>query len=274
MKHAVMKMSSIAALAVGLSLQCSHVFAKADEASLAKLPANDIARQTLPARDGFGSDGAGTTGGADASAGDIYTVTTRKQFVDALRHGRSDPKIIRVQGTINLSTDDSGRELGLKDYADSEYDFDAYRKAYDPAVWNRQPLVNGLPPKVHGPLEDARLRSYNRQKRQVLVLIPSNTTIIGVGTDAKIIKGNLYLDKGVSNIIIRNIAFEDAYDFFPMWNAGDSYSATPRDIPGYTVSGCQAEFVDDTHGPHRCNGGRRITICKFIREEASGRSQV
>jgi pectate lyase len=52
----------------------------------------------------------------------------------------------------------------------------------------------------------------------------------------------------VNNVIIRNIAFEDAFDYFPWWNAGDSYSTSG--------AGCQATFVDDTRGPHRCIGGR------------------
>ncbi|MBS1210673.1 MAG: Pectate lyase, partial [Proteobacteria bacterium] len=132
-----------------------------------------LERQTLPAGDGWGAAGPGVTGGAAAKSGDVYTVSSRKQFVEALKRSGSNPKIIRVQGTINLSTDDSGRELGFRDYADPAYDFEAYKKTYDPAVWNRQPLVNGKPPKVTGPLEEARLRSWNKQKRQVQVLIPS-----------------------------------------------------------------------------------------------------
>jgi pectate lyase len=222
----------------------------ADEASFAKLPANDIARQALSANDGWAADGSGTSGGAAAHAGDIYTVSTRKQFVDALKRSGNSAKIIRVQGTINLSSDDSGRELFAKDYADPAYDFEAYKKAYDPNTWNRQALVGGKPPTAHGPLQDAQRRSYLKQHNVIQVLIPSNTTIIGIGADAKIVKGTLYLDKGVDNVIIRNIAFEDAFDYFPWWNAGDSYSTSPNSI------GCQDTFVDDTHGPHRCNGGR------------------
>ncbi|GAA5168102.1 PbsX family transcriptional regulator [Viridibacterium curvum] len=220
-------------------------------ADFARLPANDVARQTLPAEDGWGG---GTTGGAAARADDIYTVTTRKQFIDALKRSGSSPKIIRVQGTINLSSDDAGRELVEKDYADPGYDFEAYKKAYDPNKWNRQNTVGGRPPKVSGPLEEARRRSYENQKRVVQVLIPSNTTIIGIGSDAKIIKGNLYLNFDVENIIIRNIAFEDAFDYFPMWNPEDTFSFAP--VQGFALSGCQADFIDDTRGPHRCNGGR------------------
>lgn len=215
-----------------------------------------LERRSLPAGDGWGSADEGVSGGAEARSGNVYTVSTRKEFVDALKRGGNSAKIIRVQGTINLSSDDSGRELTEKDYADPAYDFEAYKKTYDPNVWNRQPLVKGKPPRVSGPLEEARMRSWNNQKRVVQVLIPSNTTLIGIGDDAKIIKGNLYLNQGTSNIIIRNIAFEDAFDYFPSWNAADSYSAVPREIPGHNVTGCQAEFVDDTHGPHRCNGGR------------------
>ncbi|MDO6388415.1 MULTISPECIES: polysaccharide lyase family 1 protein [unclassified Uliginosibacterium] len=191
-----------------------------------------------------------------------YTVGTRQQLLDALKQAGNEPKIIRIQGTINLMTDDRGRELGFKDFADPGYDFEAYKKLVNPHTWNRQPLVNGRPPRIAGPLEEARKRSWNKQKQQVQVLIPSNTTLIGIGSDAKITRGNLYLDKGVENVIIRNIHFEDAYDHFPQWNPGDSYSTT-RTAPvvddfgkNHSVPGCQTEFVDDEHGPHRCNGGR------------------
>jgi pectate lyase len=254
MKH-ILFIASLIALGFSAS-QAAESLAPAGPDRLA------LERQSLPAGDGWGSVGPGVTGGASAQPDDVYTVTTRKQFVDALRRSGDSPKILRVQGTINLNTDDAGRELGYQDYLDPAYDFEAYKKWVDPNVWNRQALVNGAPPKIAGALEEARLRSWNRQKHQVLVLIPSNTTIIGLGKDARIIKGNLYLDKNVSNIIIRNIAFEDAYDFFPAWNSGDSYSTT-RTAPviddfgkNHTVPGCQVAFVDDEHGPHRCNGGR------------------
>lgn len=250
------KGSLVALSVIALALSGCAGSGGPDEASYAKLPASDPARQVLASGDGWAAEGAGTTGGAAARAGDMYTVSTRKAFVDALRRSGSSPKIIRVQGTINLSSDDSGRELFAKDYADPDYDFEAYKKAYDPVRWNRQPLVSGKPPKPVGPQEEARVRSWNRQKQFMQVLIPSNTTIIGIGGDAKIIKGNLYLDKGVENIIIRNIAFEDAFDYFPWWNPGDTYSTNPAGVPGYAVSGCQENFVDDLHGPQRCNGGR------------------
>lgn len=221
-----------------------------------------LERAVLAEGDGWGGIGGRVTGGAAAVSANVLTVSNRKQFVEALRSARGEPRIIRVQGTINLSSDDAGRELGYADYVDPAYDVEAYRKLVDPNIWNRQPLVGGKPPKISGPLEEARLRSWNRQKRQVQVLVPSDTTIIGLGKDARIIRGSLYLDRGVSNVIIRNIAFEDAHDLFPGWNPGDSYR-TDRTEPviddagvNQSVPGCQATYLDDEHGPHRCNGGR------------------
>ncbi|MEN3112654.1 polysaccharide lyase family 1 protein [Uliginosibacterium paludis] len=221
-----------------------------------------LERQVLAAGDGWGGIDGQVTGGARATPENIRVVSNRKQLVDALKAAGSASKILRIQGTINLSTDDSGRELGYADYVDPAYDFEAYKKMVDPNVWNRQPLVGGKPPKVAGPLEEARLRSWNRQKRQVQILVPSNTTLIGIGKDARIIRGSLYLDRGVSNVIIRNIAFEDAYDHFPGWNPADSYrlDRTQPVIDDFgvnqSVSGCQPVFVDELNGPHRCNGGR------------------
>jgi pectate lyase len=50
--------------------------------------------------------------------------------------------------------------------------------------------------------------------------VRSNTTIVGVGTNARLKGINLRLP-GVSNVIIRNLMFEDAYDCFPAWDPTD-----------------------------------------------------
>lgn len=74
-----------------------------------------------------------------------------------------------------------------------------------------------------GKLEEARLRSKDNQKERVLIRVGSNTTIIGLGDDAKIVGGGLYV-KNAENVIIRNIEFENAYDFFPGWDPTDGSS--------------------------------------------------
>jgi len=208
-----------------------------------------FARQALAENDGWAAAEGGTRGGADATAEHVYLVESRKQLVDALAAGDA-AKIIQVKGTINLSSDDSGKELVEKDYADPEYDFDKYVETYKPEVWNVQPFVKGRPPEASGPLEDARKRSAQAQKAVVVIEVPSNTTIIGLGDDAKIVKGNLRILTGTDNVIIRNIAFSDSYDYFPEWSPRDSFSTKKG------AEGCQETYVDAKTGPQMCRGGR------------------
>ena len=245
--------------AIGLLAACTGMRVGFNLPPESASPAVDLGRQVLPANDGWAAAGTGTTGGAKASSENVFTAASRKELVDALKKAGDQPKIIYIKGTINLSTDDSGRELVEKDYADPAYNFEAYKKAYDPAVWNRQTLVKGKPPALSGPLEEARERSKQNQAKVIVIHIPSNTSIIGIGADAKIIKGNLFINKGSDNVIIRNIAFEDAFDYFPEWDPADSFN-TKRTEPviefgqNYTVPGCQEQFESDQKGPQRCNG--------------------
>ena len=183
--------------------------------------ARDISREALAENDGWAAADSGTWGGADAKPEHVYEVRNRAELVAALALGRaeggpsSSPKIVKVHGTIDLSVDDANRPLGFDDYRDPAFDFEAYLKAYDPAVWGKKPL--------EGPLEEARKRSGRRQAERVVVRVPSNTTLVGVGSDARIVHGMLLLEK-VENIILRNIAFEDAYDHFPQWDPKDNAS--------------------------------------------------
>ncbi|WP_437623932.1 pectate lyase family protein [Sorangium sp. So ce1151] len=205
--------------------------------------------------DGWAATTTGTTGGDGATEDNIFTVTTRRELVAALFPNgatgpdgtpaapSSTPKIIYIKGTIDLSTDDDNRPLTEQDYADPAYDFQAYVDAYKPSVWNTT-LVNGKPPPLTGPLEEARARSADRQKATTLIQVGSNTSILGLGADAKIIHGTLYLGAGIDNVVIRNIAFEDAFDFFPAWDPGDSFKVDT------SVPGCTAET------PLTCPGGR------------------
>ncbi|MBT9369063.1 hypothetical protein [Rhizobium sp. CSW-27] len=210
----------------------------------------DLLRQAIAANDGWA---AGTDGGARAADDHIYTVTSRAELVAALQAGGNPDlaKIIQVKGTINLSVDDSNRELFEKDYADPAYDFEAYKAAYAPAVWNVRLTDKKRPEReLTGPLEEARKRSADRQKARIVIRLTSNTTLIGLGDDARIIKGNLVIGEGTENVIIRNITFEDAFDYFPAWDPGDSWKLDT------SYPGCQESFVDAATGPQQCPGGR------------------
>jgi pectate lyase len=198
------------------------------------------------------------------------------------------PKIIYVHGTIDLNVDHRNRPLTEEDYMRAcnytahatYYDpatgdqtgsggfFGAYKAAYDPNLWIRQSLdpADNRPPALSGPLEEARICFQRAQAERVMVDVGSNTSIIGVGTDARIINGGLRLgfmnqldandrdNYKSENIVIRNITFADAFDMFPGWDPKDSFSITITN-----TNGCQAVFDEATDsGPHRCvfRGGR------------------
>jgi pectate lyase len=168
------------------------------------------ARETLEANDGWAAAAGGTSGGSKAADDRVFIVTNRAELVMAL--AGNAPKIVLVQGTINLSVDDNNRPLEEKDYRDPQYDFQAYLKEYDPKTWGKKPIA--------GPLEEARQLSSKNQLRRVVIPMSSNTTLAGIGGDAKIVGGMLALDK-VDNVIIRHIEFQDAFDYFPQWDPND-----------------------------------------------------
>ncbi|MDO6388414.1 MULTISPECIES: polysaccharide lyase family 1 protein [unclassified Uliginosibacterium] len=220
------------------------------EGDASGIAGSDLGRAVMPANNGWAAAEGAVTGGSAATAENDFTVSSRKELVAALAKAGTSPKIIRIQGTINLSSDDSGRELTEKDYAVAPYNFDAYMKAYAPAVWN-QKLEKGRPNrKLDGPQEAAREASVKRQRDQITIKLPSNTTLVGLGADAKIVKGNLWIGPESENVIIRNISFEDAFDYFPGWDPGDSFKID-KSYPG-----CQEAYVDAKTGPQLCPGGR------------------
>jgi pectate lyase len=76
-----------------------------------------------------------------------------------------------------------------------------------------------------GPQERARLASQAVQQARVRIRPGSNTTIVGLGKGAKFrgiwldIRGSAAAPR--TNIIVRNITFEDTYDCFPQWAPTD-----------------------------------------------------
>ncbi|MBE7369303.1 pectate lyase [Ramlibacter pallidus] len=263
--------------------------------------------------DGWAAAGGAVTGGCGALAKNTFTVTNRRELVQALYAGkprttRADdsweapddtPKIIYVRGTIDLNVDDDLQPLTEEAYMArcnytghaTYYDpvtrnesgnggfFGAYKAAYDPNVWNRQGAVPRAsdgrlaPPPVSGPLEEARACFQKAQERVAVVRVGSNTSIIGLGTDARIVRGNLRLgwlradpadpqrqdaaNYKATNVVIRNIAFEDSYDMFPGWDPQDSFSISGRTNSMPYLADCQAVYDAGTDkGPHKCRGGR------------------
>ncbi|HZE10250.1 MAG TPA: hypothetical protein VE034_01560 [Burkholderiales bacterium] len=314
MSPRIRQVSIALALAVplGLAFADDHHESRSDEHSRHCRAWTDSQPSSLGA-DGWAAVDGPVTGGCGAVRHKIFQVFNRSQLVDALNdgrhghhhghrhghgHGHGDhdddtldhaPKIIYVNGTIDLNVDDSLVPLTEEDYMRAcnytehatFYDpvthdqtgsggfFGAYKAAYDPNLWIRQSLdpADNRPPALTGPLEEARLCFQQAQAERVVIDVGSNTSIIGVGTAARIVNGNLRLgfvnqndpadpDNYKSrNIVIRNISFADSFDMFPSWDPKDSFSITITN-----TGGCQAIFdAASDSGPHKCptrRGGR------------------
>ncbi|MEU8649525.1 polysaccharide lyase family 1 protein [Streptomyces sp. NPDC048737] len=176
----------------------------------------DLYHQTLAAKDGWASSGTGTTGGAKADAAHTFTVSTRAQLVKALGSASdTTPRIIKVSGTIDANTNDSGKKLTCADYAaGTGYSLSAYLKAYDPATYGRSKLPSGTQ-------ESARAAAQKKQALNVTFKVPANTTIVGVpGTNAGL-TGAMLQVQNVDNVIVRNLTFAATEDCFPQWDPTD-----------------------------------------------------
>jgi pectate lyase len=160
-----------------------------------------------PVEDALGWAGVGqTTGGARAIPEHVFDVHDRAGLDAALRLG-DKPKIIRIHAFIDLCPG------GVEAFRDPDFNFDAFDRAYDPATWGRDDPT--------GPLEAARKRSEKRQAEVSIVRVPSNTTLLGAAPGAGFQHGMVLLDK-VSNIVVRDLRFSDAYDHFPAWEPRDN----------------------------------------------------
>ncbi|MEO8181629.1 MAG: pectate lyase [Deltaproteobacteria bacterium] len=201
----------------------------------------DLGHEVLGAEDGWASVAPGTTGGEPATPDQIYVVHSRAELLAALNDGviapqppppmrgeprlpppapPSDaPKIIVVEGTLDFNVDDANQPLSCEDYYRDGYTPQAFDAAYIPEVWGRND--------PRGPLEDARETSSLEQQNRIRMRVGSNTTLVGRGADARL--RGVWLDirgstgENASNIIIRNLTFEDTFDCFPEWWPTDGF---------------------------------------------------
>ncbi|MFB7511910.1 MULTISPECIES: polysaccharide lyase family 1 protein [unclassified Streptomyces] len=202
--------------------------------------AADPARATLPAGDGWASEGPGTTGGAAADASRVFTVTTWEEFRAALAVPGTEPRIVKVVGTLDATA------AGCAAFEAPGYDFDRYLAAYDPAVW-------GYENPVSGPLEDARAASATAQALAIKAKVPARTTIVGVGRNAGITGGSLQV-QGVDDVVIRNLTLESPLDCFPQWDPEDGPTgAWNSEYDSLVVYGSTHVWIDHntfTDGAH------------------------
>ncbi|WSF21555.1 pectate lyase [Streptomyces sp. NBC_01353] len=202
--------------------------------------AGDPARQTLPAGDGWASEGAGTNGGSAAEASRVFTVTTWEQLRAALAVPGTAPRIVKIVGTLNATA------AGCSAFEAPGYDFDRYLADYDPTVW-------GYENPVSGPQEDLRAASATSQGKAIKAYVPANTTVVGVGKKAGIVGGSLQI-QGVDNVVVRNLTMESPLDCFPQWDPTDGATgAWNSEYDSMVVYGSTHVWIDHntfTDGAH------------------------
>ena len=201
---------------------------------------------------GWASQGEGTTGGAAAPASNIYVVRNYAELKAALQNvnsptyassptaARTEPKVIYLAGTIY------GTDLGNGKFADEAYykslnataakwDWPLYLQSLDTVfmadlnarVAQGDAAAIALKARISA-LSSARSTLRNIQKEQIQFIVPSNTTILGVGKDAKLIDGYFSIN-ATKNIIIRNLEFQAPQDLTADWN-GKEWNARYKAI--------------------------------------------
>lgn len=188
----------------------------------------------LGASDGWGSrTGSGTTaftlnGGKSTTSTEtpVTVVTTRDQLKTAV--SGTTKAVILVRGTIDLNAGNTESTYA----SGTGYNLTTYQNAYynnDSSAISTQ--------------ETARAAAAAKQKSQVVISVGSNKTIIGESNTSIIKGGSLYL-KGSNNVIIRNIQFQDALDFFPQWDPSDSGGNWNSAYDSMTLDGATNIWID------------------------------
>lgn len=185
-------------------------------------------REVLADGDGWGSAGAGTTGGSAADDAHVFVVRTWPELRAALggtgAHNQSTPRLIFVDGEIRAfgfddpasglpTCDDIAATVSIEDAGGVRpFTMAEYIATFAPDVWGWA--------RPSGPVEDARAAAARAQTAQVRQRFGSNVTLMGLGDDARIVGAHLSV-QGVSNVILRNLQISDAYDCFPEWDPQD-----------------------------------------------------
>ncbi len=175
-------------------------------------PASAAGRAPQP--EGWASAGPGTTGGA---GGTTWTVRTRAELKEALANDGNPtaPKVIRVVGAVDGHEADDGTLLGEQDYAPG-YDLAKYMSCFgeDGSTWSdtRYDYCKQQ--------RQLRQTGSNKEKAQIQLTVPSNTTLVGAGDDARLLGVFLTVNTG-TDIIVRNLRLEAPVDHFTSWSPDD-----------------------------------------------------
>jgi pectate lyase len=183
---------------------------------------------------GFASYSAATNFGG--YGGTTVTVSNR---ADLLTYAKKGGYVIYVNGLIDMtggclpsSATDNDTELGafISTYTSGTYTtWSGWRTAYAAAC----STTSDYSTDSNTTLDGYQTKLVNAWKALIQIPVASNTTIIGL-TSLSGIQGGTISISGVSNVAIRNMIIEDAFDPFPHHEDGDGFNAQ---YDGITVQG-------------------------------------
>ena len=156
----------------------------------------------------------------------VYTVSSRSDLITKAKKGNC---IIYLTGMIDMTegmlpssgktsttkldefikSKTSGQKITASSYAEWKTTYAANVKSSEDES---------------GDIATVRKVLQNAWKTQIQLEIGSNTTIIGLGENSGI-KGGTISIKDASNIALRNLIIQDAFDPFPKMEGGDGYNA-------------------------------------------------
>ena len=185
-----------------------------------------------------------TDGGAGAAPESTYVVSNRAELLAALdnRGAPDEPKIVYVQGRFTAMRRPTADCWASRDYAPG-YDIEQYLSCFtDQGCVDM--LAQGAP---------VRTSDSNNLKRQQEIKIPSNTTVLGLGTDAGLDATNVMLHVD-SDIVIRNLTIEAPVDWFSSWDPWDgeegSWNARFDAMSSVTAHNIWVDHVTFTDGAY------------------------
>ena len=178
---------------------------------------------------GYASTGVSTSG-FGGYGGTVVTVSSKAELVEYAK--KSGKYVIYIDGMIDMSggmlPDEGGGSTTaldkfVKNNSESEFEtYEAFKTAYAGACSaETDDSSSSSPESTYGSV----LWTLNKAYKNVIQLnLTSDKTLIGLGTGSGI-KGGTVSIADASNIALRNLTIQDAYDPFPHYESGDGFNA-------------------------------------------------
>ncbi len=195
------------------------------KAAQAEIPTNpEKAIRVTDVPTGWASTSANSSFGGNGKT--VYTVSSRSDLISKAKNGNC---IIYLSGIIDMTEGmlpSSGTTSTTKlDTFIANKTSGKKITASSYAEWKTKYAANVVSTEDEsGDIATVRKVLQNAWKTQIQLEIGSNTTIIGLGENSGI-KGGTISIKDASNIALRNLTIQDAFDPFPKMEGGDGYNA-------------------------------------------------